>query len=94
MLPIMALLFNLIYLLICRYTVDSTSGKSIFALDVSGIDPVSLASLVSSGSLNYQIMFAVDSNGGRHLTVHYHFFGWELGYRMNIYESGPGSSCW
>jgi hypothetical protein len=75
-----------------RYTVDSTSGKSIFALDVSGIDPVSLASLVSSGSLNYQIMFAVDSNGGASFNSPLPFFlGWELGYRMNVYESGPGS---
>lgn len=75
-----------------RYTVDSTSGKSVFALDVSGIDPVSLASLVSSGSLNYQLVFAVDTNGEASFNSPLPFFlGWELGYRLNIYESGPGS---
>jgi hypothetical protein len=75
-----------------HYTVDSTSGRSVFALDVSGIDPVELATLVSSGKLNYQITFAVDSDGNASMNHPLPFFlGWELGYRMNIYESGPGS---
>ena len=75
-----------------RYTVDSTSGRSVFALDVSGISAGNLATLVSSGKLSYQIVFGVDSNGGPVLNQPLPFFlGWELGYRMNVYESGPGS---
>lgn len=75
-----------------RYTVDSTSGRSVFALDVSGISAVNLATLVNSGKLSYQIVFGVDSNGSTILNQPLPFFlGWELGYRMNVYESGPGS---
>jgi hypothetical protein len=75
-----------------RYTVDTTSGKSVFALDVSGISAVNLATLVSSGKLTYEIVFGVDSNGATVLNQPLPFFlGWELGYRMNVYESGPGS---
>jgi len=75
-----------------RYTVDSTSGRSVFALDVSGIAPIDLAALVSSGKLEYQIVFGVDSNG--FVTVNQplpFFLGWELGYRMNVYDSGSGT---
>ena len=75
-----------------RYTVDSTSGKSVFALDVSGIDVGSLIDLINTGKLEYQIVFGVDSNG---VTTTNHplpfFLGWELGYRMNVYDSGPGT---
>jgi hypothetical protein len=75
-----------------RYTVDSTSGKSVFALDVSGIDAGSLIDLINTGKLEYQIVFGVDSNG---VTTTNHplpfFLGWELGYRMNVYDSGPGT---
>jgi len=75
-----------------RYTVDSTSGKSVFALDVSGIDTGSLINLIDTGKLEYQIVFGVDSNG---VTTTNHplpfFLGWELGYRMNVYDSGPGT---
>ena len=75
-----------------RYTVDTTSGRSVFALDVSGISVVDLATLVSSGKLTYEIVFGVDSNGSIVLNQPLPFFlGWELGYRMNVYESGPGS---
>jgi hypothetical protein len=75
-----------------RYTVDTTGGRSVFALDVSGISAVNLATLVSSGKLTYEIVFGVDSNGGTVLNQPLPFFlGWELGYRMNVYESGPGS---
>ena len=76
-----------------RYTVDSTSGKSVFALDVSGIDTGSLINLIDTGKLEYQIVFGVDSNG---VTTTNHplpfFLGWELGYRMNVYDSGPGTT--
>ncbi len=75
-----------------HYTVDSTSGKSVFALDVSGIDAGSLIDLINTGKLEYQIVFGVDSNG---VTTTNHplpfFLGWELGYRMNVYDSGPGT---
>jgi len=75
-----------------RYTVDSTSGKSVFALDVSGITQSELVSLVNSGHLDYQLVFAVDSNGSTEVNQPLPFFlGWELGYRMNMYDSGPGS---
>lgn len=74
-----------------RYTVDTTSGRSVFALDVSGIAPLDLATLVNSGKLEYQIVFGVDSNGIKTMNQPLPFFlGWELGYRMNVYESGPG----
>jgi hypothetical protein len=75
-----------------RYTVDSTSGKSVFALDVSGIDAVELATLINSDKLNYQLVFAVDTNGATTMNQPLPFFlGWELGYRMNMYNSGPGT---
>jgi len=75
-----------------RYTVDSTSGKSIFALDVSGIDAGSIDGLITSGKLEYQIVFGVDSNGITTMNQPLPFFlGWELGYRMNVYDSGPGT---
>ena len=75
-----------------RYTVDSTSGKSVFALDVSGIDANPVANLINSGKLNYQIVFAVDSKGVNTMNQPLPFFlGWELGYRMNMYNSGPGT---
>jgi len=75
-----------------RYTVDSTSGKSVFALDISGITQSDLVSLVNSGYLDYQLVFAVDSNGSTQVNQPLPFFlGWELGYRMNVYDSGPGS---
>ena len=75
-----------------RYTVDSTSGKSVFALDVSGIDAGSLIDLINTGKLEYQIVFGVDSNGATTTNHPLPFFlGWELGYRMNIYDSGPGT---
>ena len=75
-----------------RYTVDSTSGKSVFALDISGITQSQLVSLISSGHLDYQLVFAVDSNGSTEVNQPLPFFlGWELGYRMNMYDSGPGS---
>ena len=75
-----------------RYTVDSTSGKSVFALDISGITQSDLVILVNSGYLDYQIVFGVDSNGSTEVNQPLPFFlGWELGYRMNMYDSGPGS---
>ena len=75
-----------------RYTVDSTNGKSVFALDVSGIDVKQVAKLINSDKLNYQLVFAVDSKGVTTTNQPLPFFlGWELGYRMNMYNSGPGT---
>ena len=75
-----------------RYTVDSTSGKSVFALDASDIEAAEIANLINSGKLNYQIVFAVDSKGVNTTNQPLPFFlGWELGYRMNMYNSGPGT---
>ena len=76
-----------------RYTVDSTSGKSIYALDVSGINHTPLIDLIDTGKLDYQIVFAVDSNGATITNQPLPFFlGWELGYRMNMYNSGSGTT--
>ena len=77
-----------------RYTVDSISGKSVFALDTSGIDPISdLPTLIDDGKLEYQIVFSVDKDGNRKDNQPLPFYlGWELGYRLGIYESGLGSS--
>ena len=67
--------FNLIY------TVDQTSGRSIFAIDASN-------SLVPNTA--YQLAWAVNSDGSPAVNENITFFlGWMLGYRVNIYVSGP-----
>lgn len=64
-----------------RYTVDTTSGKSVFALDAS------------SSSLEYQLVFSVDGDGNSKENQPLPFYlGWELGYRLGTYNSGPGST--
>jgi len=74
-----------------HYTVDTNSGKSVFALDVSNISQVDLSGLLIDNSLEYQIVFPVDINGTRNDNHPLPFFlGWELGYRMGTYESGSG----
>jgi hypothetical protein len=65
--------FNLIY------TVDQTSGRSIFAIDASN-------SLVPNTA--YQLAWAVNSDGSPAVNENITFFlGWMLGYRVNIYVS-------
>ena len=77
-----------------RYTVDSISGKSVFALDMSGIDPITdLPTLIADGKLEYQLVFSIDRDGNRKENQPLPFYlGWELGYRLSIYESGLGSA--
>jgi len=68
-----------------RYTVDSNSGRSIFAMDASGITQTSIPS-------SYRIIMGVGTDGSVDVTEPLPFFlGWNLGYRLNIYESAPFS---
>ena len=73
-----------------KYTVDSQSGRSVFALDISGVSD--LSDKVTNGSLAYQITFGVDEAGNNINTEPLPFFlGWQLGYRVTKYYAGPGS---
>ena len=73
-----------------KYTVDSQSGRSVFALDISGV--LDLSDKVTNGSLAYQITFGVDETGNNINTEPLPFFlGWQLGYRITKYYAGPGS---
>jgi len=73
-----------------RYTVDTTSGRSCFALDISGISI--LSDLVTNGNLAYQITFGITPIGDELNTDPLPFFlGWQLGYRIIKYFAGPGS---
>ena len=77
-----------------KYTVDSQSGRSVFALDISGVPAGSptLHQLINAGSLAYQITFGVDEAGNNINTEPLPFFlGWQLGYRVTKYYAGPGS---
>lgn len=75
-----------------RYTVDSTSGRSVFALDVSGVPVAELKDLIDQRKLAYKITFGVDTNGNTvYNQVLPFFLGWQLGYRIIEYISGPGS---
>ena len=77
-----------------KYTVDSQSGRSVFALDISGVPAGSptLPQLINTGSLAYQITFGVDEAGNNINTEPLPFFlGWQLGYRVTKYYAGPGS---
>ena len=64
-----------------------------FALDVSGIDPVTdLPNLINAGKLEYQIIYSVDGDGNSKDNQPLPFYlGWELGYRLGIYNSGSGT---
>ena len=77
-----------------KYTVDSTSGRSVFALDLSGVPSggLTLPQLINTGSLAYQITFGVTESGENINTEPLPFFlGWQLGYRVTKYYAGPGS---
>ena len=79
---------------ILRYTVDSTSGRSVFALDVSGVPAHDLETLINDRKLAYKITFGVDTNGNTVYNQPLPFFlGWQLGYRIIEYISGPGSTA-
>jgi len=73
-----------------RYTVDSNSGRSIFATDISGVtDP---SGVVGLGYNSFRIIMGVGTDGTTDVSEPLPFFlGWNLGYRLNVYESGPGS---
>jgi len=78
-----------------KYTVDSTSGRSVFALDLSGVPSggLTLPQLINTGSLAYQITFGVTESGENINTEPLPFFlGWQLGYRVTKYYAGPGSA--
>ena len=73
-----------------KYTVDSTSGRSVFALDLSGV--TDLSSNIVNNALAYQITFGVTESGENINTEPLPFFlGWQLGYRVTKYYAGPGS---
>ena len=77
-----------------KYTVDSTSGRSVFALDVSGVAAPDLENLINNRKLAYKITFGVDTNGNTIYNQPLPFFlGWQLGYRIIEYISGPGSTA-
>lgn len=74
-----------------RFTVDSNSGRSIFAVDVSDISASDLSGIVQSGYNSFRIIMGVGTDGSTDVTEPLPFFlGWNLGYRLNVYESGPG----
>lgn len=75
-----------------RYTVDRASGRSIFALDVSGLSSSEVADITASGYNSFKIHFGVDSNGTQTDNPIIFFLGWELGYRTNIYRSAGSVS--
>jgi hypothetical protein len=73
-----------------RYTVDTISGRSIFALDISGIT-TDLSGLIINGNLAYQITFGITPAGDNINNEPLPFFlGWQLGYRVVKYFAGPG----
>lgn len=75
-----------------RYTVDNISGRSCFALDVSGIENSTLQTLIDNGSLAYKITFGISTTGELINNDPLPFFlGWQLGYRIVTYYSGPGN---
>jgi hypothetical protein len=86
--------FNLIY------TVDHTSGRSIFAFDPSGVCDIS--GIINDPStyenkIRYRLFFGVDSSlsdedlvsGIAAVDPLPFYLGWQLGYRTNLYDSGP-----
>lgn len=84
------------------YTVDRTSGKSIFAYDSSGIDLTALSGQANwdNGNLiRYRILFGVKASttDAEYIAGYIKYdtlslcLGWQLGYRTNIYDSGPAT---
>ena len=79
------------------YTVDHTSGRSIFAIDPSGITDYEGVLQNDPNHLRYKIFFGVDGyssdvdfrNKDFVLDPLPYYLGWQLGYRTNIYDSGP-----
>ena len=79
------------------FTVDNTSGRSIFAIDPSGITDFSGVIHSTPNHLRYKIFVGVDGYTTdqqflqRDIVVDPlpYFLGWQLGYRTNLYDSGP-----
>jgi hypothetical protein len=79
------------------YTVDHTSGRSIFAIDPSGITNYHDVLTNHPNYLRFRILMAVNGNisdtdiTNRNLETDPLplYLGWQLGYRTNIYDSGP-----
>jgi len=79
------------------YTVDHTSGRSIFAIDPSGITDFSGVIHSTPNHLRFRILMSVNGNQtdtdliARDLETEPLplYLGWQLGYRTNIYDSGP-----
>jgi hypothetical protein len=79
------------------YTVDHTSGRSVFAIDPSGITDYEGVLQNDPNHLRFRIIFSIDGNSsnesilGRDLPVEALplYLGWQLGYRTNVYDSGP-----
>ena len=70
-----------------RFTVDRNSGRSIFAIDKSWPD---YDTKKTANELRFVITFGVGANNNtNNVTEPMPFFlGWDLGYRVNIYDSG------
>ena len=79
------------------YTVDHTSGRSIFAIDPSGITDFEGVLNNDPNHLRFRILMSVNGNQNdtsiieRDIEVNALplYLGWQLGYRTNIYDSGP-----
>ena len=79
------------------YTVDHTSGRSIFAIDPSGITDYNGVLTTNPNYLRFRILMSVNGNQtdtdliARDLETEPLplYLGWQLGYRTNIYDSGP-----
>ena len=79
------------------YTVDHTSGRSIFAIDPSGITDYNGVLTTNPNHLRFRILMSVNGNQtntdliARDLETEALplYLGWQLGYRTNIYDSGP-----
>lgn len=88
--------FNLVY------TVDHTSGRSIFSYDPSGIDLSALegeSDWNGGNKIRYKLIFGVNSTTTQsdflsgnisHDPLPF-YLGWQIGYRTNIYDSGAAS---
>ena len=79
------------------YTVDHTSGRSIFAIDPSGITDYNGVLTTNPNHLRFRILMSVNGNQtdtdlkAKDLETEALplYLGWQLGYRTNIYDSGP-----
>ncbi len=79
------------------YTVDHTSGRSVFAIDPSGITDLSGVLHTDPNHLRFRIIFSIDGKINDDAILDRDlptealplYLGWQLGYRTNVYDSGP-----